>query len=768
MNLFRLLFGFFLFINLSGYSQTSFYDLATIQKIEVYFSQPDWDYQMDTSKYGADDYVVADWVKINGIQFDSVGVKYKGNSSYDSTYIKNPVHIELNHVIGQNYQGIKDIKLGNGYSDPSMIREVLAYDILKNYMDCPRSNFAQLYINGNYIGIYSNDESINKDFCSNNFNSSSNTFFKCNPIGAAGPTTKSNLKHIPLADSAAYFNLYELKSDYGWNELVQLCDTITNFPNEIASVIDVDRVAWMLAYNTVLVNLDSYTGVFCQNYYLYKDNTNRFNPIVWDLNMAFGGFPFVGSGNTSMGSLTIANMQQLSPLFHATDPYWPLINAILNNVSFKKQFIAHARTINNENFVNGNFITAATMMQTVIDTAVQSDNNKFFNYSQFQGGLNTDYSVGSYLVPGISNLMTSRAAFLQNQVDFQYSPPAISQVNVSNSSPLLNDIVDVTATVTNTNSNAVYLGYRGSVNEKFSRVLMYDDGSHNDGGVGDNVYGVALLINSLITQYYVYAENNDAAMFSPERAEHEFYELITQSGNPNPGEVVINEFLSWNVTDVTNENSVHADWIELYNTTSSPLALYGTYLTDDFTNKTKFAFPQNTYIPANGFLVLWADEEPSTPSYLHCNFKLASGGEQLMLSNGAAIIIDSVSYGSQSDDISYGRCPTGTGSFGFLYPTSFNTYNCSGVSVNEINHDVDIAVYPNPASDRINFVFKDVNAFDRITISNTLGKSLQHYQIENSSSINVSSLNNGLYLLRFENTSTGNLKTVKVLVLHDN
>src|SRR5205085_8540756 len=106
-----------------------------------------------------------------------------------------------------------------------------------------------------------------------------------------------------------------------------------NFAGSIDNSIDMDRMMWMLAFNTVSVNLDSYTGVFCQNYYLYKDNTNRFNPIPWDLNMAFGGFPFVGVVNSSMGSLTIANMQQLSPTFHSSDPYWPVINDVMNNAS---------------------------------------------------------------------------------------------------------------------------------------------------------------------------------------------------------------------------------------------------------------------------------------------------------------------------------------------------------------------------------------------------------------------------------------------------
>ena len=139
----------------SAEAQQTFYDLNTIQTIEIYFSQTNWDYQLDTAKHGAEDFILADIVIVNGISYDSVGIKYKGNSSFDSTYVKNPMHIELDAFKKQSYQGYKDIKLSNGYSDPSMIREPLAYSILSNYMDCPKANFANLYINGNYIGIYS-------------------------------------------------------------------------------------------------------------------------------------------------------------------------------------------------------------------------------------------------------------------------------------------------------------------------------------------------------------------------------------------------------------------------------------------------------------------------------------------------------------------------------------------------------------------------------------------------------------------------------------
>lgn len=119
---------------------------------------------MDTAKIGLEGYILADSARVNGIFYDSVGVKYKGNSSYNPTSNKNPLHIALDQFKNQSYQGFKDIKLSNCYADPSMMREVLSYDILSNYMDCPKSNFIKVYINNAYIGIYTNTESIGKTF----------------------------------------------------------------------------------------------------------------------------------------------------------------------------------------------------------------------------------------------------------------------------------------------------------------------------------------------------------------------------------------------------------------------------------------------------------------------------------------------------------------------------------------------------------------------------------------------------------------------------
>ena len=105
---------------------------------------------------------MAQSVSINGTVYDSVGVKYKGNSTYSSNQVKNPFHIELDTYKEQDYQGYKDIKLSNVKNDPSFVREVLSYKIGRQYMDASLSNYANVSVNGTLIGLYVNSESVSK------------------------------------------------------------------------------------------------------------------------------------------------------------------------------------------------------------------------------------------------------------------------------------------------------------------------------------------------------------------------------------------------------------------------------------------------------------------------------------------------------------------------------------------------------------------------------------------------------------------------------
>lgn len=749
--------SFFSLIILCGkISAQNFYDQNTIQKIEIQFTQSNWDYQLDTAKAGAEGYIMAASVTVNGVYFDSVGVKYKGNSSYNPTYNKNPLHIELDGFKNQSYLGVKDIKLGNNYADPSMIREVLGYDMLKNYMHCPEANFAKVYINGAYHGVYSNAESIGKKFYAKHYFSSGNTAVKCNPIVNPSANTKSNLKYFTTGDSSNYFNFYELKSDYGWNSLRALADTVTNFQSRFAFNVDVDRLIWMLAFNNVNVNLDSYSGAFCQNYYLYKDNTNHYNTTIWDLNMCFGGFPYLGVSNSSLAQLNITNMQQMAINIHATDAYWPMINIINSNTQYKKMLVAHMRTIVSEFIASNNYVTRANQFQTLIDTSVLSDNFKFYSYPQFQTGLTANVSIGSYSVPGISNLMASRLTYLQGTTDFGYATPTITAVAANTNSPTINSTVTITANVVNTNT--VYLGYRTNDHQKFTRVLMYDDGTHNDGTSGDNVYGASITVVSAETEYYIFAENINAGIFSPERAEREFYLLQTNLPQPNAGDLVINEFLAANNFGQTDENGKHEDWIELYNASNSVLNLSGLYLSDDYTNPTKYTIPNNIIIQPYGFLTIWADEDNTNEAALHCNFKLLDSGEKIMLSKNTTVL-DSITFGFQGADISMARCPDGTGVFAPSSNPTYNTSNCA-VGIDEVDMEqVSLSVFPNPANDELT-INCSANAVLPVEIINLMGDVVLKEEMNQTLKINTSALSQGIYLIKVAT------KTLKIVVTH--
>ena len=156
------IFTFLLTYNLA-FSQ-EFYDIDKVQTIKIVFAESNWDALLDAQKAGDEDYIMAQSVTINGVSFDSVGVKYKGNSTYKANQTKNPFHIELDTYKEHDYEGYTDIKLSNVAKDPSFVREVLSYKILRNYMDAPLSNYANVYVNGTLIGLYSNSEAITKKF----------------------------------------------------------------------------------------------------------------------------------------------------------------------------------------------------------------------------------------------------------------------------------------------------------------------------------------------------------------------------------------------------------------------------------------------------------------------------------------------------------------------------------------------------------------------------------------------------------------------------
>jgi len=677
-----------------------FYAADAIQEIRIYFSQPNWDFLLDSLNAADEEArLLVPLVLINGVAFDSVGVKYKGNSSYNPNRPKNPFSIKLDEVIeNQDYQGHTLIKLSNGFKDPSFLREALGYEIANQYMDAPRANYARVYVNDNYHGLYTNVESIKSKFLSEHYYSSDNALFKCDPIQGAPtppgcpPSMGGGATFVYMgADSTCYLRFYEIESDYGWNDLVAAANVLNNTPINAHQAFDIDRILWMLAFNNILVNLDSYSGSG-HNYYIYKDDNGRFLPIVWDLNETFGNFTNAGTGGSG---LNFTQLQQLDPLLHVNNPSRPFVQKLLANPKHRKSYIAHLRTILQENFVNNNYQTRGQALQALIDEAVQADLNKFYSYANFQANLLNNVTGPNFNIIGLATLMEARETFLLNHAEWQNVPPGISNVSPGTITTLIGSSVPISAAVTN--ATLVRLRYRFNRAGIFEEIPMFDDGAHGDGAPNDGVYGAALTPNATgKTDYYIYAENNTAAMFSPQRAEHEFYTLTVTSGmGIAAGAVVINELLAANDQGITDPEGQHEDWIELYNTTDQDVSLEGIFLSDDAANPDKWTFPAVT-IPAGGYLLLWADEDQNQQG-LHTNFKLSKSGEEVLLSNTDGSIIDEVIFGAQETDVSWGRCSDGGGVFAPMSPTpGIANSDCTTLVGEPGEGRFALRVFPNP------------------------------------------------------------------------
>ena len=726
-----------------AHSQT-FYNSNAIQDIRIVFSQSNWDALLDAQEAGAGDYISAQSVTINGQVFNNVGVKYKGNSSYNPNYVKNPLHIELDTYVNQNYEGYTDIKLSNVIFDPSFVRETTAYSILGQYMHAPLANYANVYINGNLIGLYTNVESISKKFVNTHFGSNNNAFFSCSPPAGAGPGT-TNLPNLAYlgTNSASYESAYEIKSITGWDDLINLTNTLSNNTTNIESVLDVDRALWMLAFDNLFVNIDSYIGQFKQNYYLYKDDNGRFNPILWDLNMSFGTFGQTGTTNLN----TTLAKRQLNHLLHSGDAAWPLVQKLLAVPRYKKMYLAHYATMLSENISNNSYFTKAQTFQALINSSVQADLNKFYTYAQFSSNMTTDIALGMNTAPGLSNLMSGRNTYLTALSDFTATKPTISAITPSVANPALGGTVTIRANVINTNTDAVFLGYRAATNLPFTKVLMYDDGAHNDGASGDNIYGGLMPISSITSQYYIYAENNTIGAFSPARAEHEFYTITASYPTITPGSLVVNEIMAQNTSTVTDPSGDYSDWFELYNNSSVTISLDNLFASDTSTNLLKWQFPSGITMAPNSYLIVWADQD-LTQEGIHADFKFSASGESCILSYANGIIIENVTFGVQVANMGYARVPNGTGNFVIQAPT-FNANN-QGLSISDFNQQNNqLLIYPNPTSNYVNIRISELMGSEKIKIFNLLGQIVIEKEAHNDNTLDLTILSAGTYVVNY-------------------
>lgn len=613
-------------------------------------------------QYATNIYLPQLWMD-NGATNHHVGARFKGNTSYTGgpmggAPVRKSINLEFDHITaGEDLMGYTTVNLNNAAGDETVMREPLYFNVMSQYTPCPKGAICQLYANGVLWSVYSlvqqeNGELINEWFPSNDGD-------RWRAPNNPNSTASTAFGYLGNTNISTYLSRYELKTDNAttneaFGRLIHainvLNNTTTDFRNAVEDVFAVDNWLWFLAVENVFADDDSYWNKGADFGFYYEIESGRIHPVEHDGNESF-----------------VTGDQTLSPLA-GMNTSRPLLYKFLAVNELKQRYLAHMRTILTENFNPPTMTANINAFHALSVNAITADPRKGITMLAYTNDL-----------LALKTWITNRYNFLMSHAELAPLRPNINWVNGPSNAVYATDQPTITVNVTSSGSgiSSVWLYFRDKAYGRFAVRQMFDDGAHGDGAAGDNVYG-AMTTNYPAgnkIHYYVEARANNAAQaarFAPARAENETYNyrvsLLTAPNTP----VVINEFMAENATTLADPQGGYDDWIELRNLTGAVVNLTGMYLTDDATDPRKWAFPADTIIPENGYLLIWADDDVSATSGLHAGFKLAKDGEQILLIDTDANhnqVLDAITFGAQTTDVSFGRTAANADVWETMLPT---------------------------------------------------------------------------------------------------
>ncbi len=369
------------------------FDQPGIIDFYFYFDQEDFLDSLYNSQL-TKEYMPAD-VKINGVLYNDIGVRFKGFSSFwGYPGDKKSLRIKFNKFTDHRFDGLKKINLNNGWNDPSMLREKLFLDFLYDQgIPAPRANFARVFLDDKYWGLYTLVEHVDKTFLQNRFAENEGNLYKAEKL--ANLTWKGN-------EQESYYENFALKTnekENNWQDLLHFMERLNTLPDEhlkdsLDLLLNTNNFIRGWAANNLFVNLDSYLSS-ATNYYLYHFlPEKRFEWIIWDVNLAFaarGRGPELEILDDSARHPLIARMQR--------------------NEFYKSEYIKNIREFLTSGFTEDSLFTRIDLLAGIIQEDYLADTLKMYTNEQIIASI--DRPVEN--VPGLKSFIRERRenVFLQ-------------------------------------------------------------------------------------------------------------------------------------------------------------------------------------------------------------------------------------------------------------------------------------------------------------------------------------------------------------------
>ena len=227
------------------------------------------------------------------ISVENVAIRFKGNSSSGpSQQHKRSFLIKFNeYADDQRFLGLRRVSLDNGVQFGSVFSEPIITEILRDQgITTHRCNYAKLFLNGEYHGVYVNVERIDESFIEHNLPDANGLLFK---VDEGGPG--ANLQFLG-DDPSAYARAFEPETKSAKSEQHRLVEFIrminqskdSEFAANLDSKMESDDFLRVTAVMLFSGAFDQLTGWNPHNYYLYCDGKHdRWRYLPWDLDVGF-------------------------------------------------------------------------------------------------------------------------------------------------------------------------------------------------------------------------------------------------------------------------------------------------------------------------------------------------------------------------------------------------------------------------------------------------------------------------------------------------
>jgi spore coat protein CotH len=274
-------------------TEVDLFDSGVVHTISVDFDQADYDAMIETFTSTGDKEWISATLTIDGVTYENVGLRLKGNSSlFGLTEATSgnpedlPWLIRLNEFVeGADHQGYEEIVIRSN-STETALNEAVAQELLAlTGLASQRSIATAFTVNGGETELRLAVEHPDEEWYEDNFVDEDGLLYKADSEGDYSYRGD---------DAEAYTDVFDQKvGDDDMQPLIDFLAFINNaddatFAAELTDRLDVDAFATYLAFQDLIGNADDINGRGNNSYLQYDTTTNQFTVVSWDLNLAFG------------------------------------------------------------------------------------------------------------------------------------------------------------------------------------------------------------------------------------------------------------------------------------------------------------------------------------------------------------------------------------------------------------------------------------------------------------------------------------------------